>query len=107
MVESPNQDRISLLREMTAADPEDGLGWQMLGGELLRAGQYADAAEALGQAARLTPELAAIWKQLGDAQRKSGNSEQARAAYEQAISVAESTGDLQAAKEARALLTKL
>lgn len=100
-------DRIESLRAILAADPADGLAWQMLGSEYLRAGEFAQAASALEQAVQHQPMLAAIWKLLGDAYRKTENPEQARRAYTQAIEIAETTGDLQAAKEARALIRKL
>lgn len=100
-------DKIDQLRAMLNADPADALGWFLLGTELLRSGDPAAAADALARCLTLTPRHTAACKLLGDAHRKAGAPDAAREAYNRAVTLADETGELQVAREARALLAKL
>ena len=101
------EDKIRQLRELVADDPADALTWFMLGGELLHAGEPLEAAEALRRAVEIAPDHTASWRRLGDAWLAADRRAEAEAAYRSAIETAERTGDLQVAKEARALLKLL
>ncbi len=70
-----------------------------LGNEYLKAGDHARAVAALREAVRRDPAFSAAWKTLGKALDEGGDSADALAAYQQGITVAESKGDIQAAKE--------
>lgn len=111
-------EKIKQLRALTAADPDDALGWFMLGTALVQevaetapeeagAGLYKEAAAALERCIARNPKHTAAYRWLGDAQRKAGHATQAADTYRQAIRIAEETGDLQVAREARAWLANL
>jgi Tfp pilus assembly protein PilF len=65
------------------------------------------AAEHLQAAVTFDPHYSAAWKLLGKALSAAGEAGAAMTAYRQGIQVAESKGDLQAAKEMRVFLTRL
>jgi Flp pilus assembly protein TadD len=100
-------DKLQSLQTMADQEPDDPLIWFMLGSELLRRGLNEEALGPLQRCLELNPDQTAAWRLLGDAHRRGGAPAQARQAYEAAIEVAERTGDLQVAKEARAFLSKL
>ena len=65
------------------------------------------AAEHLQAAVTFDPHYSAAWKLLGKALSAAGEAGAAMTAYRQGIQIAESKGDLQAAKEMRVFLTRL
>jgi len=80
--------------------PRDGaLLRYSLGNEYLKAGDPAAAAGHLREAVAKDPNYSAAWKLLGQALAESGALDDAAAAYERGIAVAEARGDKQAAKE--------
>lgn len=70
-----------------------------LGNEYLKAGKAEKAVEHLRVALEHDPEYSAAWKSYGRALAEAGRVQDALAAYEQGIGVAEGKGDKQAAKE--------
>ena len=70
-----------------------------LGNEYLKQGDAAKAAEHLRRAVEHDPKYSAAWKLLGKALNDANNLDEALAAYQQGIAVAEARGDKQAAKE--------
>lgn len=70
-----------------------------LGNTYLQEGDAARAAEHLRRAVEHDPKYSAAWKLLGRAYNEIGAWQDALAAYEQGIAVAEARGDKQAAKE--------
>jgi predicted Zn-dependent protease len=70
-----------------------------LGNEYMKAGDAATAAAHLQVAIERDPGYSAAWKLLGKALADTGAVEQALAAYQKGIAVAEAKGDKQAAKE--------
>jgi predicted Zn-dependent protease len=70
-----------------------------LGSEYLKAGDPVSAAAQLREAVAKDPRYSAAWKLLGKALVESGARDEALAAYERGIAVAEARGDKQAAKE--------
>ncbi len=99
--------KIEQLRELAAADPGDYVTFFMLGAEEIHAGFYRDAVQSLERCLALKPTHTAGVRMLGDAWRHLGDAAKAREYYERAIEVAEQTGDLQVAREARAFLRKM
>ncbi|QJR13237.1 tetratricopeptide repeat protein [Usitatibacter palustris] len=78
-----------------------------LGGEYLKAGDAARAAEHLRQATRQDPGYSAAWKLLGKALAEHGDVEAAKVAYRDGIAAAETKGDKQAVKEMTVFLRRL
>jgi len=78
-----------------------------LGGEYLKAGDLARAAEHLRAAVAHDAAYSAAWKLLGKALAESGDGEGAKAAYRSGIAAAEARGDKQAAKEMAVFLKRL
>ncbi|MEF8770095.1 tetratricopeptide repeat protein [Candidatus Accumulibacter contiguus] len=86
--------------EKLLGGPRDGAVLRYsLGNEYLKAGHFEQAAMHLRAAVEIDARYSAAWKLLGKALRESGRSAEALAAYEQGIVVAESRGDIQAARE--------
>lgn len=99
--------KVDELQKLAAMDPGDPTVFFMLGNELVRAGRPEEGAEALRQCLQLNPEYTAAQRLLADAWRMANRPDKAIREYEKAIALAEKTGDLQVAKEARARLKKL
>lgn len=78
-----------------------------LGGEYLKAGDAAKAAEHLRAAVAHDAAYSAAWKLLGKALAAGGDTGGARDAYRRGIEAAESRGDKQAAKEMAVFLKRL
>lgn len=70
-----------------------------LGNELLKAGEADAAITHLREALKLDESYSAAWKSLGKALAISGQHAEAVDVLDQGIAVAESRGDIQAAKE--------
>lgn len=78
-----------------------------LGGEYLKSGDAAKAAEHLRAAVAHDAAYSAAWKLLGKALVDSGDAEGAKAAYRSGIEAANARGDKQAAKEMTVFLRRL
>jgi len=78
-----------------------------LGSEYLKSGELPLALEHLQRAIALDENYSAAWKMLGQAQQAAGLMTQAVTSYQQGISIAESRGDIQAAKEMRVFLRRI
>ena len=78
-----------------------------LGGEYLKAGNFAQAAEHLRAAVALDGNYSAAWKLLGKAEAELGDAGAAREAYLSGIAAATAKGDKQAAKEMAVFLKRL
>ena len=80
--------------------PRDGALLRFsIGAEYLKGGDPENAAVQLREAVARDPDYSAAWKLLGRALADSGHADEALAAYERGIVVAEARGDKQAAKE--------
>jgi Tfp pilus assembly protein PilF len=98
---------IQALEAMLARGQDNALLRYSLGGEYLKTGEFAKAAEQLRQAVTHDPKYSAAWKLLGKALAEAGEKPAAIEAYETGILVAEEKGDLQAAKEMTVFLKRL
>ncbi|MCW8957343.1 MAG: tetratricopeptide repeat protein [Gammaproteobacteria bacterium] len=78
-----------------------------LGQALLKDNQFSDAILHLKKALEFDPKYSAAWKLLGKALAGNQQNDEAITAYEQGIKVAESKGDIQAAKEMKVFLKRL
>ena len=99
-------ERIENLERLLAQGPDSALLRFSLGSAYMDSSPTT-AAEHLQRAVELDPEYSAAWKALGKALAAAGDTAAAAAAYERGIDVAESKGDVQAAKEMRVFLKRL
>ena len=91
--------RIESLEKMLDGPRDGALLRFSLGNEYLKAGDPAKAGKCFQEAVDRDSQYSAAWKALGKALAEAGEHVAALAAYERGISVAESKGDIQAAKE--------
>jgi Tfp pilus assembly protein PilF len=99
-------ERIPELLELLEDEPDDTLLRLTLGIEYLDAG---DAAGAVGEFERVLavdPRFTVAYRHLGTALHAVGRTDEAIAAWEHGVGVAEDTGDMQAGKEMEVLLTR-
>ena len=88
--------------------PRDGALLRFgLGREYLKSGDTARAIAMLRSAVARDPAYSAAWKILGKTLTETGQHDEARETLQQGITVAESRGDIQAAKEMKVFLRRL
>lgn len=92
-------DLIARFEQMLASGKDTGMLRFSLGNEYLKRGDAQRAADHLARAVELDPKYSAAWKLLGKALADANRKSDALAAYRQGITVAETKGDKQAAKE--------
>ena len=92
-------DLVARFEQMLASGKETALLRFSLGNEYLKRGDAHRAADHLAHAVALDPNYSAAWKLLGKALADADRKVDALAAYRQGITVAETKGDKQAAKE--------
>ncbi len=98
---------IANFERMIASGRDSALLRFSLGNEYLKIADAPRAAEHLEKAVTLDAGYSAAWKLLGKAWTECSRFELAIAAYEQGITVAESKGDKQAAKEMQVFAKRL
>jgi predicted Zn-dependent protease len=98
---------IENLENLLAKGQDTALLRFSLGQAYLQAGQSEAATEHLAQAISLDPHYSAAWKLYARALADSGKIAEAVAAYEHGITIAETRGDIQAAKEMKVFLKRL
>lgn len=91
--------RIESLEKMLDGPRDGALLRFSLGNEYLKAGDPAKAANCFQNAVDRDNTYSAAWKALGKALADAGDHPAALAAYERGIVVAETKGDIQAARE--------
>jgi len=100
-------ERVADLLELIAEEPDDALLRLTLGKEYLESGDTAAALPHLERAVAADPRYTAAYRYLGAALAAAGRRDDAIAAWERGVAVAEETGDLQAGKEMRLFLDRL
>lgn len=95
------------LEKMLAKGMDNALLRFGLGKGYLDAGDYEKAVEHFQRCVEFDPKYSAAWKLLGKAWLASGDTGQARQAWELGLSAAVSHGDKQAEKEMTVFLKKL
>jgi predicted Zn-dependent protease len=98
---------IENLENLLAKGQDTALLRFSLGQAYLQAGQSETATEHLAQAISLDPHYSAAWKLYARALADSGKIAEAVAAYEHGIMIAQTRGDIQAAKEMQVFLKRL
>ena len=99
--------RIDSLKKMLGGPRDGALLRFSLGNEYLKAGDPATAGKCFQEAVDRDSQYSAAWKALGKALAEAGDSAGALAAYERGIAVAETKGDIQAAKEMKVFARRL
>ena len=99
--------RIESLEKMLGGPRDGALLRFSLGNEYLKAGDPARAGKCLQEAVDRDRQYSAAWKALGKALAEDGDPAGALAAYERGIAVAETKGDIQAAKEMKVFVKRL
>lgn len=92
---------IDNFESMLARGQDSALLRYSLGNEYLKVDEADKAVAHLAEAVRLDPAYSAAWKLYGKALAALGRHAEAVAAFDQGITIAESRGDVQAAKEMR------
>ena len=95
------------LEKMLEQGTDNALLRYTLGTLCLKQGDLETAAEHLAQAVGQNEQHSASWKHYGKALAGLERNDEAIAAYEKGIAVAEAKGDVQAAKEMRVFLKRL
>lgn len=98
---------IENLENLLAKGQDTALLRFSLGQAYLQAGQSEAAAEHLAQAISFDPHYSAAWKLYARALADSRKTAEAVAAYEHGITIAQTRGDIQAAKEMKVFLKRL
>ncbi len=96
-----------VLEDMLSRGQDNAILRYTLGTLCLKEGMLESALEHLEQALRQNGNHSASWKAYGKALVAAKRDDAARQAYEQGIAVAESLGDIQAAKEMKIFLRRL
>ena len=99
--------RIESLEKMLGGPRDGALLRFSLGNEYLKAGDPARAGKCFQEAVDRDSQYSAAWKALGKALAEAGDHAGALAAYERGITVAETKGDIQAAKEMKVFARRL
>jgi Tfp pilus assembly protein PilF len=98
---------IENLEKMLAGGQDNALLRYTLGTEYLKAGDAETAIGHLAEAVRQDANYSAAWKVYGKALVEAGRPQDAAAAYQHGIKVAEARGDVQAAKEMKVFLKRI
>ncbi len=99
--------RIASLEKMLDGPRDGALLRFSLGNEYLKAGDPLAAGKCFQAAVDRDSQYSAAWKALGKALAEAGDSSGALAVYERGIVVAETKGDIQAAREMRVFARRL
>ena len=98
---------IDNFEKILAAGQDNALLRYSLGTAYQSEGRVDEAIHHLGKAVKMDPDYSAAWKAYGKALVQAGLLEQARQTYNKGIEVAESKGDIQAAKEMKVFLKRI
>jgi Flp pilus assembly protein TadD len=100
------EERAAKLRELLEREPQDATSWFSLGRALLELSRADEAVEPFRRAVAIDPDYSAAQRDLGRALLETGDAQGARRALERAAKLADRTGDLQTANEARVFLRR-
>jgi uncharacterized protein HemY len=95
------------LEKMLAQGQDNALLRYTLGSICLKEKAYSAAAQHLQHALEMDPQHSASWKLYGKSLVELGRDDEAIAAYDKGIAVAEAKGDVQAVKEMRVFRKRL
>ncbi len=101
------EDRIRVLKEGIRAEPDDPVGYYVLGLEYAKLHRDLDAIGAFEQALRILPDYTAAFRELGKSLRDAGRWREAEETWGRGVVVAQKRGDTQTLKELLVLLKRL
>jgi tetratricopeptide (TPR) repeat protein len=104
---SPQHERIAQFRKMATDDPDNELGHYRLGQELLKDGQYGEAAASFRRALEINAHFSKVYQLLGLALVQDGRRDEAVEALRQGFAVADERGDNVPRDEMARMLTEL
>ncbi len=99
--------KLAALEKMLASGRDDALLRFSLGNACHQEGQLQAALIHLAKAVEINPRYSAAWKLYGKVLVELGRSDEAIAAFQRGIEIAEESGDVQAAKEMRVFLRRV
>lgn len=101
------EDRIAVLKEGIRAEPDDPVGYYVLGLEYAKLRRHLDAIAAFQRALEKLPDYTAAFRELGKSLRDAGRAREAEETWGQGVVVAQKRGDTQTLKELLVLLKRL
>jgi len=104
---SSPEERINVLKEGIRAEPDDPVGYYVLGMEYAKLQRHLDAIDAFEKALRVLPDYAAAYRELGKSLRDAGRKHEAEEAWGKGVVVAQERKDTQTLKEILVLLKRL
>ncbi len=107
MAAASPEERIRVLKEGIRAEPNDPVGYYVLGMEYAKLRRHLDAIGAFEKALELLPDYAAAYRELGKSLRDAGRKREAEETWGKGVVVAQQRKDTQALKELLVLLKRL
>ena len=101
------EERIRILKEGIRAEPDDPVGYYVLGLEYAKLHRHLDAIEMFVNALRLLDDYTAAYRELGKSLRDAGRMTEAEETWGRGVGVAQKRGDTQSLKEMLVLLKRL
>ncbi len=100
-------ERINVLKEGIRAEPDDPVGYYVLGLEYAKLHRDLDAIDMFEKALRILPDYTAAYRELGKSLRDAGRRPEAEELWGQGVVVAQKRGDTQTLKEMLVLLKRM
>ena len=104
---SSPEDRIKVLKEGIRAEPDDPVGYYVIGMEYAKRQRNLDALDAYEKALRILPYYVAAYLELCQSRRDAGRTREAEEAWRQGVGFAQQRKDTQTLKEMLVLLKRL
>ncbi len=104
---STPEEKIRVLKDSIREEPDDPLGYYLLGMESAKLLRHLDAIDAFERAIRINPDYTAAYRELGKSLREAGRRHEAADVLSQGVVVAERTHDVQTMKEMLVFLKHL
>lgn len=101
------EERINVLKDGIRAEPDDPVGYYVLGLEYAKLHRHLDAIDAFEKALRILPDYTAAYRELGKSLRDAGRSREAEERWGEGVVVAQKRGDTQTLKEMLVLLKRM
>ncbi len=88
------EQRIAQFQNMAEADPDNEMAHFSLGGAMMQAERFAEAAASYTRCVELVPEMSKAYQMAGEALIKAGDADRAAELWEQGYKIAAERGDL-------------
>jgi uncharacterized protein HemY len=104
---STPEEKVAALKKSIRKEPDDPVGYYLLGMEYAKLLRHLDAIDAFERAIRVKPDYTAAYRELGKSLREAGRLHEAADVLGQGVVVAEQTHDAQTMKEMLVFLKRL